>query len=93
MAWAAPSGCGDSGLLRRLAPAIEHGVLAVKRGDDHDVVVMDDLSDRLWPPSAPLGLEPAGAALAGLAEIHQLGMGLVKAGQLAGAELCSVDAR
>ena len=83
----------DSGLLRRLAPAVEHGVLAVKRGGDHDVVVMDDLSDRLWPPSAPLGLEQAGAALAGLAEVHQLGIGLVKANQLAGAELCSVGAR
>ena len=83
----------DSGLLRRLAPAVEHGVLAVKRGGDHDVVVMDDLSDRLWPPSTPLGLEQAGAALAALAEVHQLGIELVEAGQLAGAELCSVGAR
>jgi hypothetical protein len=82
-----------SGLLRRLEPAVEHGILAVERQDDHDVVVMTDLSERLWPHTAPLDRSTVRGALAGLGELHRLGQRVVAGDDFGELQLCTVGAR
>lgn len=82
-----------SGLLRRLELAVEHGILAIECFDDHDAVVMEDLSDRLWPPTVPLDRTAARAALAGLGELHDLGERTAIRDGAGNLRLCSVGAR
>ena len=81
-----------SGLFGHLEAAVEHGMLEVTSSAGHDVVVMRDLSDRLWPASAPLERDVVGAALKGLARFHRLGERLVANGCVPDG-LCSVAAR
>jgi hypothetical protein len=83
----------ESGLLGRLEPAVDHGTLEITATGDHDVVVMRDLSDRLWPAGAPLEREAIGDGLAGLARLHQLGQRVVADGGVDDLQLCSVGAR
>ncbi|MGH9187129.1 MAG: hypothetical protein ACRD0U_15130 [Acidimicrobiales bacterium] len=82
-----------SGVLGRLAPAVEHGVLDVVSCGDHDAVVMADLSERLWPHPAPLDHGTIRDAMAGLARMHGLGERLVTRGCLDGLAMCPVGAR
>ena len=81
------------GLLRRLEPAVEHGVLGIETDGDHEALVMTDLSDRLWEAAASLSETQVRAALAGLGHMHALGAEIVDRGELAGVELCAVGAR
>jgi hypothetical protein len=82
-----------SGLLRQLGPAVEHGILDVGRLDDHDVVVMVDLSDRLWPHTTPLDRRAVRDALVGLAGVHDRGERLVADDSFGDLGLCAVGDR
>lgn len=91
-----------SGLLGRLEPAVEHGILDVTRhrdlgtGDhgigDHDIVVMEDLAARLWPHSSKLDRRTVRGAMAALAALHDVGERVVARG-VGEIRLCSIGAR
>ena len=82
----------DSGLLSRLESVVEHAVIGVERIGAQDTVVMNDVTDRLWPPSQPLSVDQVQAALGGLGRLHEVGSNLVGA-DFDGSELCAVGAR
>ena len=63
----------ESGLLARMAPFVDHTVIDVIRLDDHDVVVMRDVSDLLLPPLVPVSRVVSRRLLAGLAAFHEAG--------------------
>ena len=83
----------DRGLFGHLEPAVEHGILDVAATIGHDVVVMRDLSDRLWPAATPLHRRDVSDALAGLARLHQLGERLIAEGHVGNLRLCPEGAR
>jgi hypothetical protein len=83
----------ERGVFGRLDREVEHGMLEVTSSAGHDVVVMRDLSDRLWPAISPLDRSAVGDALGGLGRLHQLGERLVADGCVGDLQLCSVGAR
>ncbi len=76
-----------------LDPVVDHGLLGIEDWGDHDVVVMADLSDRLWPAATPIDPAQAGELLAGLARFHDLGAQLVGRLDLDEIAGCPVGAR
>jgi hypothetical protein len=77
----------ESGLLARIRPHVDHTIIAVRRHDDHDLVIMRDASGDLLPPRAPVSRATSRALLTGLAAIHHALEGESDEG------LCSIDAR
>ncbi|MGH9139229.1 MAG: hypothetical protein ACRD0G_19645 [Acidimicrobiales bacterium] len=82
-----------SGLLQRLEPAVEHGVLDLVPFGDHDAVVMADLTERLWPHPAPLDRGTIREAMAGLAAFHGFGERVVAEGCSDELALCPLGSR
>lgn len=60
----------DDGLLERVADVVDHAVLDVVRADDHDVVVMEDVSPSMLRRGRRLTDNEVDAILAGLAQLH-----------------------
>jgi hypothetical protein len=60
----------ESGVLHRVGETVEHAVLDVLREGDHDVVVMEDVSDVLLPPDGRITASELDRLLAGLARLH-----------------------
>lgn len=60
----------ESGVLARAGDAVEHAVLDVVEERDHDVVVMEDVSDVLLPPDVRISASEVDRLLAGLARLH-----------------------
>ena len=60
----------ESGALDAVAGTMEHSVIDVCREDDHDVVVMADVSEVLLPPDARVARAEVECLLAGLARLH-----------------------
>jgi hypothetical protein len=59
-----------SGLLRRLEPVVEHGMIGLIDREGHDAFVMHDLSEWLIEPGAWVDHETVDAVLGGLATFH-----------------------
>jgi hypothetical protein len=60
----------SSGLLDRMAATILHPVLDVRREDDHDVVVMEDVGAHLLPVDRAFTTHELTEVLAGMAAMH-----------------------
>lgn len=77
----------ESGLLARVSPVVDHAVLDVVEIDDHDVVVMRDVSDQLVAPAGPVSRSTSRQLLSGLAALHEVGRAEPPQA------LCSISAR
>lgn len=60
-----------SGLLGDLQPVVEHGVIGVIEEDEHDALVMHDLSEWLIPPNAWVDHDTIDTVLGCLARVHE----------------------
>lgn len=60
----------ESGILDQVAESVEHPVIDVIREEDHDVVVMEDVSDGLFPADVRVSADEIRTALSGLAAMH-----------------------
>lgn len=65
-----------SGLLREIEPVVEHGVIGVIERDEHDVLVMHDLSSWLIPPEAWVDDATIDAVLCRMARLHDHAVGI-----------------
>lgn len=63
----------ESGLLDRMASVVDHTVLDVVAVGGHDVIVMRDASDDLFPPYGRISRSISTRVLAGLAALHDAG--------------------
>jgi hypothetical protein len=77
----------ESGVLEKVTAAVDHAVIDVLREDDHDVVLMEDVSAFLLPAGARLSHEQVDRLLAGLATLHASWEGCALNG------LCSAEDR
>jgi aminoglycoside phosphotransferase (APT) family kinase protein len=77
----------ESGLLARVSSVIDHAVLDILEKDDHDVVVMRDVSEQLVASAGPVPRATSRRLLAGLAALHKIGRAEPPQ------ELCSISAR
>ena len=63
----------DAGVLERVSPVVDHAVVRIDAEDDHDVVVMRDVSDLLVTGTGPVSRATSRQLLAGLAALHEVG--------------------
>jgi hypothetical protein len=61
----------EDGVLERVRAAIDHPILAMRREDDHDVVVMEDVSEFLVPWNDRIAMPIVEELLGGLADLHR----------------------
>lgn len=76
-----------SGLLQRLDPVVEHGMIGIVEFEDHEAMVMRDLSESLFPPDVMLSRSEVDSVLARMAAFHDF------AASLELPPLCSVRER
>lgn len=60
-----------SGVLDQIEPFVEHGVIGVLDLEDHDAIVMRDLSPVLFPPTGALDRDAVEGVLARLGRFHR----------------------
>jgi hypothetical protein len=70
----------SSGLLARVADTVDHAVMDVVRENDHDVVVMEDVSAFLLPATSRLSRQAIHGLLAGLVALHSQWEGIDRDG-------------
>lgn len=63
----------DSGVLSRVRPVVDHAIVDVVADEDHDIVVMRDVSELLLTGAGPVGRDVSQRLLAGLAALHDVG--------------------
>jgi hypothetical protein len=63
----------ESGLLARISHVVDHTIVDVIEQDGHDVIVMRDAHDDLFPPHAPVSRADSRRLLTGLAALHDAG--------------------
>jgi hypothetical protein len=77
----------EGGLLERIRPLVDHTILDVRIGDDHDAVVMRDARDDLLAPRIGVSRGVARGLLARLSAMHEAWT------DESGESLCSIGAR
>lgn len=65
-----------SGLLQRLDPVVEHGMIGIVDFGDHEAMVMRDLSAWLFPPDVMLSRSDVDSVLARMATFHDFAASL-----------------
>jgi len=64
-------GLWEGGALERVSAHVDHPIIEVRREDDHDVVVMEDVSAFLVPWEGRLARSTVDQLLGGLVDLHQ----------------------